>query len=87
MRNHIQLKHLDVNLHETMAADASGASHTQADLTLFTRRRCSPVRSERITQLITIMTSQDMLPLNFEEGKGFRKLMEYVEPEYTVPGR
>ena len=54
MRNDIQLKHLDVNLHETTAADASaadasgadasaadasGASHTQADLTLFTRRR------------------------------------------------
>ena len=42
MRNHIRLKHLDVNLHETTAADASGASHTQADLTLFTRRRVLP---------------------------------------------
>lgn len=26
-----------------------------------------------------------MLPLSFVEGKGFEKLMQYMEPEYTVP--
>ena len=35
-----------------------------------------------ITQLITnMMIAGDMLPLNFVEGKGFRELMEFVEPE------
>lgn len=28
-----------------------------------------------------------MLPLSFVEGKGFKKLMQYIEPEYTVPTR
>lgn len=84
MRKYTRLKHLDVNMHGTTAAAASGASHTQTNLTSFTRRRCDPAWSEKMTQLITAMTSQDMLPLNFVEGKGFSKFMEYVEPQYTV---
>lgn len=28
-----------------------------------------------------------MLPLSFVEGQGFRKLMDFVEPEYTIPGQ
>lgn len=51
---------------------------TQTNLTSYTQRRCDPAQSETVMQLITTMTSQDMLPLNTVEGKGFGKLMEYV---------
>ena len=51
------------------------------------RRRCDPTRSELITLLITSMITNDMLPLSFVEGEGFRALMEFVEPEYKVPAR
>uniref|UniRef100_H2ZY22 HAT C-terminal dimerisation domain-containing protein n=1 Tax=Latimeria chalumnae TaxID=7897 RepID=H2ZY22_LATCH len=35
----------------------------------------------------TVLISKDMLPISFVEGDGFKELMEYIEPEYTVPAR
>ena len=62
LRNHLQKKHLDVNL-DTGASQ----SQTQARITSFTtsttsHRRCDPGRSEKINQLIAQMTATDMLP-------------------------
>lgn len=34
------------------------------------------------------MKTRDMLPLGFVEGKRLpKKCMDFVEPEYTIPGR
>ncbi len=52
-----------------------------------THRCCDADQSEMITQLITEMTAHDLLPLCFVEGKGFRRFMLHIEPEYTVLSR
>uniref|UniRef100_H3B7L0 HAT C-terminal dimerisation domain-containing protein n=1 Tax=Latimeria chalumnae TaxID=7897 RepID=H3B7L0_LATCH len=33
------------------------------------------------------MIAKDMLPSSFVKGDGFKELMDYIEPEYTVPAR
>uniref|UniRef100_A0A671L3S2 BED-type domain-containing protein n=1 Tax=Sinocyclocheilus anshuiensis TaxID=1608454 RepID=A0A671L3S2_9TELE len=83
MRNHIQYRHVGVRL------DLEASQSQQMSVTSFTttRRRCDPVHAEKITELISEMISRDLLPLSFVEGEGFRKLMDFVEPEYRVPGR
>lgn len=89
MRNHIQHKHLDVNLNEPTPGTSQTQS-TQSRITSYTSsssRRCGPGRSETLTNIITEMTARDMLPFSFVKGVGFNKLMNFVEPEYTVPGR
>lgn len=50
-------------------------------------RKCDKSRSEKTSSLIANMIAKDMLPVSCVEGKGFRQLMAYVEPEYTVPSR
>lgn len=37
--------------------------------------------------LITKMIAKDMLPISSVEGEGFRNLMEFVDPEFTVLSR
>ena len=49
------------------------------------QRKCNPGRQETITSLITKMVALDMMPVYMVEGKGFRNLMDFLEPEYKVP--
>ena len=49
------------------------------------QRKCNPGRTETITTLITKMIALDMLPSYMVEGKGFRELRSFLEPEYKVP--
>uniref|UniRef100_H3A8P7 HAT C-terminal dimerisation domain-containing protein n=1 Tax=Latimeria chalumnae TaxID=7897 RepID=H3A8P7_LATCH len=88
MLNHLKLKHPSANL-ENNTDCACGKK--QASITTFTAlsssRRCDQSRAERTTVLIAKMIAQDMLPIGFVEGDSFKELMEYVEPEYTVPAR
>lgn len=51
------------------------------------RRKLDARRSEQITMLITKIIAKDMLPVSFVEGEGFRELMKFIEPEYTIPTR
>ncbi|KAK1172920.1 calcyclin-binding protein isoform X1 [Acipenser oxyrinchus oxyrinchus] len=81
MINHLKLKHK-----EKTAEDDS----RQSCITSFASsspRCCDPAGAEQITQLLTKMITQDMLPLSFVEGQGFCELMGFVEPEYKVPSR
>lgn len=39
-------------------------------------------KSEQITNLVTLMIAQDMLPLSFVENDGFRKLLKFLCPQY-----
>ena len=48
------------------------------------QRKCNPGRQETITSLITKMVALDMMPVSMVEGKGFRNLMEFLEPEYKA---
>ena len=49
------------------------------------QRKCTPGRAETITSLITKIVALDMVPAYIMDEKGFRKLMDFLEPEYKVP--
>ena len=49
------------------------------------QRKCTPGRAETITSLITKIVALDMVPEYTMDEKGFRKLMDFLEPEYKVP--
>lgn len=82
MRSHLQLRHQSIKLKDKV-------DEHQKSMTDFVtaKRKCDNSRKEQITQLVASMVSGDMLPLSFVEGAGFRRLMEFVEPEYSVPSR
>ncbi|XP_061890314.1 E3 SUMO-protein ligase ZBED1-like isoform X1 [Entelurus aequoreus] len=55
----------------------------------FSKRKavCDDARAEGITQRICNMVEKDMLPISIVDGKGFRELMNYCEPDYQIPSR
>ena len=60
----------------------------QPSLTLFgigTQRPCSNTRHDKITSLLVNFIVANMLPLSIVESEEFRKLMNYMEPQYKVP--
>jgi len=44
-------------------------------------------RANEINGLVALMLVKDLRPLPSVEGEGFRSLMAYCEPNYTLPGR
>ena len=48
-------------------------------------QKCSPARAKILDNLIVGLTVHDLRPVRMVEGQGFQMLMEYCEPEYTVP--
>lgn len=66
---------------------ASTSSNSQARITdCFKRRTIFPQsRQVKITNLITNVVSENALPLHFTESASFKKLMNYLEPDYRVP--
>lgn len=84
MRNHLKCKHRNIIIDEPSNED------TQLPITTFatsSRRRCTPERAEKTTQLIAKMISRDMLPLSFVEGEGFKEVLQFLEPDYDIPSR
>ncbi len=81
MRYHLAHKH-------KKADDADATTSSQTSIRDFTiRQKCDKGRAEKMTQLIAEMTAEDLLPISFVEGEGFKRLMNYVKPHYTVPSR
>ncbi len=81
MRYHLAHKH-------KKADDANATTSSQTSIRDFTiRQKCDTGRAEKMTQLIAEMTAEDLLPISFVEGEGFKRLMNYAEPHYTVPSR
>ena len=50
-----------------------------------TSKSCSVARKNRIMELIVDFIALDMCPLRTVEGKGFLRLLSYLEPGYIVP--
>ena len=43
------------------------------------------LNSETITQKIVDAVVQDLLPLSFVQGSGFKSLIGYLAPNYSIP--
>ncbi len=69
-------------------ASTSNSGGNQASLKNFLKpSTLSPAKAEKLTQQITSMIVQDLLPISFVEGVGFKQLMAYQEPAYVIPCR
>ncbi len=73
-------------MHNHLSAPSTGQQQSVASF-MIRKTKSDARRAEQTTVNITEMIAQDMLPISFVEGKGFRTLMEFVEPEFTVPSR
>lgn len=85
MLTHLKAKHPSVTLATT--EKERGPQQTAIASFAVRPRQCDNVRAEKTSALIANMVAKDMLPISFVEGEGFRELMKFVEPEYTVPAR
>ena len=82
MLNHLKLKH--PCLTSRKPASTSKQSTLGSVLSL---KRCDPERSKKITELIAEMIATESFPISLVATDGFRKLLAYLEPGYTVPCR
>ena len=51
------------------------------------RTKCSEARAKNITDRVSQMIVQDLRPIRIVECEGFRSLLSYLEPGYTLPSR
>lgn len=80
MLNHLKLKHSHVTTKPVEKTQPTIRSYVSV-------RKCDASRMEKISNLIAEMVARDCLPISVVEGQGFKALMEYIEPNYTVPSR
>ena len=67
--------------------ESSGFSGQKKIESVLKVQKCSAERTKILDNLIVGLTVQDLRPMRIVEGKGFRKLMEYCEPGYTILSR
>lgn len=84
MLNHIRLKHKE-------EFDRPETPEKQPTLSNFVNsprsRKFSGKETDDITRAIVDMVVFDYMPLQMVEGKGFKKLMSIVAPNYNIPSR
>ena len=82
MLNHIRLKHKE-------EFDRPETPEKQPTLSNFVNspinRKFSGKETDDITRAIVDMVVFDYMPLQMVEGKGFKKLMSIVAPNYNIP--
>ena len=81
MNNDLKAKHPS----GTSAGKAKEGQRTMETFVSPLVRRCPPSRATEITDLLVDMVATDLLPLSSVDGRGFRRLMEFVEPGYQMP--
>ena len=84
MRDHLQRTHGAIYFPEFESAGCSGQKKIESALKV---QRCSAERTRILDNLIVGLAVKDLRPTRIVEGEGFRKLMEYCEPGYTVLSR
>ena len=85
LREHLLSKH---PLQYKSQPSTSSSGGKQGTLYSFARpTRCAEPRATEITDKISSMIAMDMKPIQMVEGEGFRSLMSYLEPGYTIPSR
>jgi len=50
-------------------------------------RTCGINRGNKLNDMIAMTIVKDLRPITVVEGAGFKELMEFSEPGYTMPGR
>ena len=97
MLSHLRSKHPCITQTQQLSSSSPGAVANQPKTNysqklqptmanfVTLQRKCTPGWAETITSLITKMVAIDMMPAYTVDGKGFRKLMDILEPEYKVP--
>ena len=79
LHNHLQRSHGALHVPESVGS--SGQKKIESVLRI---QKCSAERTKILDNLIIGLTVQDLKPTRIVKGKGFRKLMEYCEPGYTM---
>ena len=78
LRDHLQRRHATIYAHDS--------EQPKIDL-LMKVKKCSAACAKILDNMIAELTVYDLRPARMVEGRGFRELMEYCEPGYTVPSR
>lgn len=82
MMYHLKMRHPQIS------TGGTGDRKTQPTmLMMLGGKKCDQQRSHNITQKICRMVEKDLLPVDFVSGEGFKQLMSYLEPNFTVPSR
>nr|XP_039258629.1 E3 SUMO-protein ligase ZBED1-like [Styela clava] len=69
------------------AQSAAKTKTTQRMISDYSRPLMNQHRAAKITSLITNVITGDMRPINLVQGRNFVKLINFLEPGYTVPSR
>ena len=91
MRSHLPSKHDRMitfyhdSSHSTTSSDSSCSSQSSMDLFVGMKRKCSSDHATKVMKLVCEMVARDLCPVSIVEGDGFKRLINYVEPEYWVP--
>uniref|UniRef100_A0A1X7T2K1 Uncharacterized protein n=1 Tax=Amphimedon queenslandica TaxID=400682 RepID=A0A1X7T2K1_AMPQE len=48
-------------------------------------KSCSATRSKEITRRIAELVARDLRPISIAESKGFKQLLNFMEPCYFLP--
>lgn len=81
LHNHFKLKH------PSSVAECSGKEAGKKQLTLGDCKKYHPERAKNITARIAEYIARDLRPISSVNGRGFRQLLQYIEPGYKVPSR
>ena len=76
--------------HPVLTANTSSSrtKHTgnrQASITEFSKRPLTDERRRQITNLLVSFIVKDIRPLSDVSGEGFRDIIHFFEPSYTIP--
>ena len=82
MLSHLHSKH--PSEYKRINEDDSSSSMKQSTLSSVFKK-CSANRSAAITDTIAEFIALDLCPISIVNGKGFKNLMNFVEPGYRVP--
>ena len=86
LRNHLLYKH--PLIYSPKDKTVKGLGKKQSNLhTVVKDRVCSEAKAKEITNCILNLTCMDIRPVKMVECEGFKRLLSYLEPGYTIPSR
>jgi len=90
LREHLKRIHPETQPKVSDSTDTQTSAGTKPihSFLVDTRQKvCSVEKSSKITQLVADWVSENMRPIGVVQDSGFKRLLGFVEPGYTVPSR